>query len=266
MFKMIRPREVPLPAVFVGVDVFHAPRKYSVDAGKRVARASVAAVVVQVIRSHDERDNTHTDTFSQTFRREGGQEMGLGDSIQTCVANALRIFDVHPMSCVVWRDGVSDTAIKQVMDEEVPSIRKALTRGNDQSASVPLSYLVVQKRISTKFLSVDGSSALPLGALVTTLQGPEYSTFYIMGTSTPYSTPKPARFIIAKMDDDLPLSKQKIAELSWALCHDYSNWTGAIKLPSPVQCAHKLAEFAGQMENGGEEIAHEKFAGKSYFL
>jgi len=113
---------------------------------------------------------------------------------------------------------------------------------------------------------VDGSSAVPLGALVTTLQGLQYSTFYINGTSPSYSTPKPARFIIAKIDDDLPLSKQKIAELSWAFCHDYSNWTGAIKLPSPVQCSHKLAELAGQMKDGGEEIAHEKFAGKAYFL
>ena len=40
----------------------------------------------------------------------------------------------------------------------------------------------------------------------------------------------------------------------------------AIKVSSPVQCAHKLAELAGQMENGGEGIAHEKIAGKSHFI
>jgi aubergine-like protein len=259
------PREIKLPCVFVGVDVFHSPRKYSVIEGKKIAKASVAAVVVQIVRSHEESENTHTEIFSQTFQRERGNEMGLGDSIKTTVSSALRIFNVNPMSCVMWRDGVGDPAIKQVAKEEIPSLREALNRGNP-NAAVPLSYLVVQKRISTKFLSVDGSSAIPLGSLVTKLQGPEYYTFYINGTSPPYSTPKPARFVIAEKDEKLELSNKTIADLSWALCHDYSNWTGAIKLPSPVQCAHKLAELAGLMENGGDEIDVERFAGKAHFL
>ena len=259
------PREIPLPAVFVGVDVFHSPRKYSVAEGKKVAKASVAAVVVQIVRSHEESENTHTEIYSQTFQRERGKEMGLGDHIKNTVANALRVFDVNPMSCVMWRDGVGDPAIKQVVKEEIPYLRDALNKGNPDVA-VPLSYLVVQKRIATKFLSLDGSSALPLGTLVTSLQGPEYSTFYINGTSPPYSTPKPARFVIAEKDDKLALTNKTIADLSWALCHDYSNWTGAIKLPSPVQCAHKLAELAGLMENGGDDIDAAKFAGKAHFL
>jgi len=259
-----RPREIPLPAVFVGIDVFHSPRKYSVDKGKKVAKESVAAVIVQIVRSHEEADNTHTEIFSQTFRRERGNEMGLGESINTTVSNALRIFNVNPMSCVVWRDGVGDPAIKQVAKEEIPAIRAALRGPN--GASVPLSYLVVQKRISTKFLSIDGQSALPLGSLVVDLQGPEHSTFYINGTAPPYSTPKPARFIIAEKDSELNVTNKTIADLSWALCHDYSNWTGAIKLPSPVQMAHKLAELAGSMDNGGEDMDNEKLAGKAHFL
>jgi hypothetical protein len=259
------PREVPLPAVFVGVDVFHAPRKYSVVLGKKVGKSSVAAVVVQIVRSHEESENTHTEIFSQTFQRDGMNEMQLGASINTTVSKALQIFDVNPMSCVMWRDGVGNPSIKQVVQEEIQPLRDALHRGNP-NAKVPLSYLVVQKRISTKFISVDGSSALPPGALITSLQGPEYTTFYINGTSPNYSTPKPARFVIANKDDELKLTDRDIADLSWALCHDYSNWTGPIKLPSPVQMAHKLAELAGLMDGGGQEINSEKFAGRAHFL
>ncbi len=263
-FQPDRPKEIPLPAIFVGVDVFHSPRKYNVAKGKKTAKESVAAVVVQVVKSHDESQNTHTEIFSQTFRREVGKEMGLGNCMRETVKNALRLFKVNPMSCVVWRDGVGDPAIKVVAGEEIPAVRDALSSSSQQE--VPLSYIVVQKRISTKFLSVDGKSAIPLGSLVVGLQGPEHTTFYINGTAPPYSTPKPARFVIAKTDESFNITSKTIADLSWALCHDYSNWTGAIKLPSPVQMAHKLAELAGMMDKGGEDIDHEKYAGKAHFL
>jgi len=189
------------------------------------------------------------------------------------VANAMRILKVNPVSCVVWRDGVGDAAINQVARQEIPAVRQALagpTTVGSKAAKpppvVPLSYIVVQKRIATKFLSLDGQRAMPTGSLVISLQGTEHGTFYIQGTSPPYSTPKPARFIIAQMDKGFGTRKKALADLSWALCHDYSNWTGPIKLPSPVQMAHKLAELAGGFDDCGESIDSVAFAGKIHFL
>jgi aubergine-like protein len=268
------PKQVPVPAVFVGVDVFHAPRKYDHQTGTRSARESVAGVTVQIIRSHEERENDNVEIYSQTFRRKAGQELELGTPINQAVSNALRIFDVNPMSCVVWRDGVGNPAVNQVANQEIPAVRLALAKANanalgdsnEDPEECPLSYIVVQKSIATKFLSVDGSRAMPTGALVLSLQGPEHATFYINGTSPPYSTPKPARFIIAQMDHGFGSRKKMLAELSWAMCHDYSNWTGPIKLPAPVQMAHKVAELAGGMPDCGDSIDAEAFAGKIYFL
>lgn len=274
------PREIPMPAVFVGVDVFHAPRKYNAQAGKRTGKESVAAIVVQIIRSHDEKDNVNAEVYSETFRRDAGNEMELGRCMNQTVSNALRALDVNPMSCVVWRDGVGSPAIKTVAAQEIPAVRQALaaaskTIGDGSQSSqgipkdIPLSYIVVQKRIATKFLTIDGNYALPCGSLVVGLQGTEHGTFYINGTSPPYSTPKPARFVIAKLDDGFgeeDKTTRVMADLSWALCHDYSNWTGPIKLPSPVQMAHKLAELAGGMPDCGEKIDAAAFAGKIHFL
>jgi len=266
------PREIPVPTVFVGVDVFHAPRKYDEKEGKRLAKESVAAIIVQVIRSHDEKRNAFAEVYSQTFRRKAGQEMELGGCMKTTVSNAMRIMKVNPVSCVVWRDGVGDAAINQVAQQEIPAVRQALAGPTTVGAAnavprlIPLSYIVVQKRIATKFLSLDGQRAMPTGSLVIGLQGTEHGTFYIQGTSPPYSTPKPARFIIAQMDKGFGNRKKAIAELSWALCHDYSNWTGPIKLPSPVQMAHKLAELAGGFSDCGDSINHTAFAGKIHFL
>jgi len=72
------------------------------------------------------------------------------------------------------------------------------------------------------------------------------------------------RFVIA--DRDPRLKGVSVSELSWALAHAYPNWTGPIKLPSPVQMAHKLAELAGNFSDCGESIDAKAYANKIYFL
>lgn len=221
------PRSLPLPAVFVGVDVYHAPRKFDPAAGKRTAKESVAAVIVQIIRSHAPEKNSMVEVYCETERRLAGKEMELGSVMSRAVSNALKVFKLPaPKACYIWRDGVGDSAIKQVASQEIPAVRAALANPGQvvgsatKAAPVPLSYIVCQKRINTKFLTQTGDK-VPCGALVTGLQGAEYKTFYINGTSPPYSTPKPVRFIIAERD--APLAKVSPSSLSWALCHDYPN-------------------------------------------
>lgn len=264
------PRSIPVPCVMVGIDVYHAPRKYDPVQKKRMAKESVAAIIVQVFRSHNE--TTKMEIYSETQRRKAGQEMDLGSFMHSVVSNALRVLKVHPMSCVVWRDGVGDGSIRTVTNQEIPQVRQALKNAHAPVGSkapaknIPLSYMVVQKRINTKFLSLDGNAALPCGALVTSLQGAEHATFYINGNAPPYSTPKPARFVITSMDAGFGPSKKVISDLSWAMCHDYPNWTGPIKLPSPVQMAHKLAELAGSFSDCGDTIDAKAYSNKVYFL
>ena len=141
--------------------------------------------------------------YCETEARSAGQEMQLGAVMNRCVANACKAFNVTPKSCFIWRDGVGDNTIKQAAKEEIPAVKQALTGGvvgsGKAKVDVPTSYIVCQKRINTKFLT-DRGEKLPCGACVEDLQGPEYKTFYINGTSPPYSTPKPTRFIIAEQD------------------------------------------------------------------
>jgi hypothetical protein len=129
---------------------------------------------------------------------------------------------------------------------------------------LPSFWSLEQKRIATKFVSNDGQLGMPAGTLVQGVdQDMNKSSFYINGTAPPFSTPKPVRFIIAHKDDGLPVS---LSELSWALMHDYSNWPGPIKVPSVCQLAHKLAEFAGNFNDCGDSIDHQKFTNKMHFL
>ena len=69
--------------MFVGVDVFHAPRKFDPKAGRRLAKESVAAVIVQIIRSHSPSDNSLVEIYCETETRLAGKEMELG-SVSRC--------------------------------------------------------------------------------------------------------------------------------------------------------------------------------------
>lgn len=71
------PKSLPLPAFFVGVDVFHAPMVYDQKNKKRVRKASIAAIIVQVIRKDPSAEEHMIEIFSRTFSRSGGKTIFL---------------------------------------------------------------------------------------------------------------------------------------------------------------------------------------------
>lgn len=226
------PESLPTPTVFVGVDVFHAPRVYDPKQRKRVAKASCAAIIVQVLRPGSEKTN-QIELYTKSFAREPGRESELGDALKTTVSSALRELDVEPQSCIVWRDGIGDSAFNSAAIEEINAIQAGLNGdgpvgGDGPTRNVPLSYVVCQKRIDTKFLTAnignepDGKYGAPSGTLVQGIQGIEHDTFYINGRAPPYSTAKPVRYIVIKRDDRL--KQVPLPELTWEMCHDYPNW------------------------------------------
>ena len=167
--------------------------------------------------------------------------------------------------------GIGDSAFDTLAGEEIAGIRKGLAgqtlvgSGNQQQPStVPLSYIVAQKRIATKFVTKDGKYGAPPGTLVEGIQGLKYDTFYIQGRAPPFSTPKPVRFVVVEQDQKL--QKVHLPELTWAMCHDYPNWPGPIKVPSVCMHAHKLAELGGGFTNCGATISHSSFANTLHFL
>eukprot|EP00540_Astrosyne_radiata_P023507 CAMPEP_0116848152 /NCGR_PEP_ID=MMETSP0418-20121206/14834_1 /TAXON_ID=1158023 /ORGANISM="Astrosyne radiata, Strain 13vi08-1A" /LENGTH=339 /DNA_ID=CAMNT_0004479683 /DNA_START=179 /DNA_END=1198 /DNA_ORIENTATION=+ len=267
------PRSLPLPAVLIGVDVFHAPRSYDPVTKTRLGKSSCAAVVIQVCHSHDEAEVSY---YSQTWRREAGQEYDLGEALEASVENGLRLLEVSPRSCIVWRDGVGDTAIPNTLNQELPALRRALQKrlqrdegggGKSMKMDVPIAFMLCQKRIATKlfFEGPQGRvTAVPPGTHVRGLEDVRFHSFYINGVSPPTSTPKPVRFVIGHQDEEL--EDVALEELSWALCHGYANWCGPIKVPSVCQMAHKLAEFAGTLRDCGETIDHRGFTNTLYFL
>lgn len=220
------PKSIPLPAVFVGVDVFHAPRVYDPIKKQRVAKASCAAIIVEVIRP-DSHKKHKVEIYSETYARSAGEEYGLREALKTAITNALKILKVNPMCCIVWRDGIGEGAFETLAGEEIKGIRAGLNGGKligteaaqPASNGVPLTYMVAQKRIAVKFTTralpgiPDGKFGAPPGTLVEGIQGLKYDTFYIQGRAPPQSTPKPVRFIV--VERDAQLKSVNLPELTW---------------------------------------------------
>jgi len=218
------PRSIPLPAVIVGVDVFHAPRRFDPRLGKYFAKESVAAVVVQLIRRFDKEDKPVYEVFSKTERRRAGGEYEVGSLMEETVKEALHRFKVNPLCCICWRDGVGDSSITHVKTGEIPPLRKALMNG--VGYNIPTAYIVCQKRISTKFISMNGTDGMPPGALIQDVGSSAYQTFYIHGPNPPISTPRSIRYLVVERDEGV--QHASLPELAWALSHDYPNWPGML--------------------------------------
>jgi hypothetical protein len=182
------PQSLPTPTVFIGVDVFHAPRVYDPREKKRVAKASCAAIIVQVFRNTGEQKSQQIELYSKTYARESGKEYELGDALEETVSEAMKELDVSPSSCIVWRDGIGDSAFNNAAVEEINAIRAGLNKNTGgEERDVPMSYIVAQKRIATKFLSEglagepDGKYGAPSGTLIKGIQSLEHETFYLNG-------------------------------------------------------------------------------------
>jgi hypothetical protein len=261
------PKSLPLPAVFVGIDVFHAPVVYDPRTKQKGRKSSVAAIIIQVI-DKGTATNTEFRIYTKSFRKEGGQEYELGDALKETMREAIHALSVKPASVIVWRDGIAETAISQA-SEEIAGVRAGLSStivGTEPSAGSlpPLAYIVCQKRISTKLLTRDGKHAAPSGTMVSTLQGLQHQTFYINGRAPPFSTSKPVRFFCVERDSRL--NSVPLGALTWSQCHDYPNWAGPVKVPAVCQMAHKLAELAGGMFDGGESIDAQGYTNRVHFL
>jgi hypothetical protein len=81
------PKELPLPAVFVGIDIFHAPKKYDPKTRERTAKASCAAIIVEAIT----KDSSSVQIFSETHKRNPGVEYHLKDAIKSTIQSALKV-------------------------------------------------------------------------------------------------------------------------------------------------------------------------------
>lgn len=168
--------------------------------------------------------------------------------IGACVAKALQEYQKNtgtlPERVVVYRDGVGDGQIAQTKNMEVTKIREAFKQvGCDPK----FTYVIVSKRINTRFYKMDGNNAVnpPSGSVfddVVTL--PERYDFFLVSQSVRQGTVNPTSYNIIEDTSMWPANIVQL--LTYKLTHLYFNWPGTVRVPMVCQYAHKLAYLVGE--------------------
>jgi aubergine-like protein len=150
-----------------------------------------------------------------------------------------------PEHIFIFRDGVGDSMFKQVVDVEFPQIIDHVGRF-DRSWKPRFTIVVVNKRINTKIYDAKGAGINnpESGTLVNKDVTGQYFNFYLLSHSAGRGTATPTHYNIVFDNSDLP--SDVVENLTYRLCFNYYNWSGAIKVPAPCAYAHKLAYFVGK--------------------
>jgi len=232
------PWKVSLPQtswMVCGYDTYH-------DAKQRKA---VGAFVASI-------NKDFTKYFSSVKIHENNEE--ISPSMKDHVVSALRAyFQVNrslPSKIIIYRDGVGSGDIARLKETEVAAVRKAC---DDVPPNVVpdynpgIAFIVVSKRINTRFFQMGrGPPSNPrCGTVVdNTVTLSERYDFFLVSQKVTQGTVSPTSFNV--VDDSSAISPDIQQRLAYALTHLYYNWPGTLRVPAPIQYAHKLAYLVGE--------------------
>ena len=149
----------------------------------------------------------------------------------------------YPKRIVVYRDGVGEGQLHYVYAHEVNQVKSKLLELYDKPDDIKLAYVVVTKKINTRFFS-QGQNPPPGTIVDDVVTDPSKFDFFIVSQHVTQGTVTPTAYNI--IEDSCGLEVDKLQRLTYKLCHMYFNWSGTVRVPAPCQYAHKLAFLVSQ--------------------
>lgn len=222
--------KIPLSgSMMVGYDAYHDTQQK----GK-----SVGALIASI-----NKECTRYYSTAEFHDSSGAQE--ITDKIGLMMIKALEAYskanNEFPKRIFFFRDGVGEGQIPHVFNSEVDAIQKAIAKINPD---IMLTFIITSKRISARFMTAQGKLNPYSGTVVDdVVTNPERYDFYLVSQSVRQGTVNPTSYNVIHDDNKLPPGKMQM--LTYKLTHLYFNWPGTVRVPAPVQYAHKLAYLTG---------------------
>jgi len=268
--------------MIVGIDVYHAK-----------GDKSVAGVVASL---NDYCTRFHSEVAVHSKNQE------LVDALPIIFVSALNKYNEangkYPDYIVVFRDGVADGQMevtkkheakmfKKMYDqvgqprfdtpeaeakaaEEVKKFDTAVPKGYDPG----FNFVVVQKRINTRIFALQSDPKATGGMKVDnpesgvvldhTVTRRNFQDFFLVPQNVNQGTVTPTHFVNLYHSGDRHLSPDLVQKLSYHLTHMYFNWPGTVRVPAPVQYAHKMVDMAGAHLGGN--FPNKAHANRLYYL
>ena len=136
---------------------------------------------------------------------------------------------------------MGDGQIPYVVDHEVKAIHDTLINAGIEEKNVKFAFIVVNKRINTKFIQKVGGNHTnpPSGTVVDDVVTlPERYDFFLISQSVTQGTVNPTSYNV--VEDTSGLKPEHLQKLTYKLTHLYYNWPGTVRVPAPCQYAHKV--------------------------
>jgi len=225
--------KIPLKdTMVIGYDTYHDSAQKGRSVGAVVASMNATFTKYMSVA------NMHTNPAQE-----------LNDNMCPAIAKALRKYSEvngHPPSRIImYRDGVGDGQIPYVIEHEISAIKNCF-KSAGLSEDVLFTYIIVSKRINTRFFKMGGKpSNPPSGTIVDDVVTlPERYDFFLVSQSVRQGTVNPTSYNV--IQDNSGLKPDHLQKLTYKLTHLYYNWPGTVRVPAPCQYAHKLAFLVGE--------------------
>ncbi|XP_011301414.1 protein aubergine [Fopius arisanus] len=214
----------------VGFDVCHDTNRRGTDFGAMVASL----------------DKKLSRFFSAVSAHTTGEE--LSNYLATNMVKAIAAYrEVNggniPSHIIVYRDGVGEGQIPFVFDHEVKHVRDAISKLYANPAQVKLGYVLVTKRINTRFFQ-GKRNPLPGTVVDSVVTNPAKYDFFLISQGVKQGTVSPTSYSV--IYDTTGLDADKMQLLAYKMTHIYFNCSTTMRVPAPVQFAHKLAFLVSQ--------------------
>lgn len=139
----------------------------------------------------------------------------------------------------------------QIVAKEITQFKEVIKEIYNSSQIPPITLVVVNKRINQR-LFIEGKEGSqnfvnpPPGSIIDAdlVENAEQNCFdfFLVPQLTTQGCVTPTHFYVS-LNESKDLQKEDVESFTYNLCYMYSNWSGSIKVPSPCQNAHKIAEY-----------------------
>ncbi|KAI0864607.1 Piwi-domain-containing protein [Xylaria cubensis] len=230
------------PTMIVGYDVTH-PTNLS---GNSKGVPSLAGMVASV--------DIDLGQWPGTGWAQGARQEMLDNTLEDRFVQRLQLFQKHskrlPENIIIFRDGVSEGQYEQVLEKELPLIRKACERVYPATHKARISLIVSVKRHQTRFYPTDPSHTvrsrnIKNGTVVDrgVTQAP-YWDFYLTAHKGLQGTSRPAHYTVL-IDEVFEATAgnqaaNQLIALTFELCHLFGRATKAVSICPPAYYADIL--------------------------
>ncbi|RZC72243.1 hypothetical protein C5167_035423 [Papaver somniferum] len=227
------------PAIFFGADVTHP---HPLDDFSPSVAAVVASMNWPAANKYISRIR------SQTHRQEIIQD--LKEMVGELLEDFYQAVHILPKRIIFFRDGVSETQFKKVLQEELQAIKAGCLRFPEYRPTI--TFAVVQKRHHTRLFPNETDRAfrhsdenIPPGTVVdSVVTHPKEFDFYLCSHWGTKGTSRPTHYHV--LWDENEFSSDELQKLVYNLCYTFAKCTKPVSLIPPAYYAH-LAAYRGRL-------------------